>query len=92
MMFPRKLIVFCCSVIVLFTACKSAEFSGYSYDPEGVTDTADREITLQNKRTIGFLEDGVWFTNEFPGARVSDVHRLKKNIILNLQLILKSSR
>lgn len=58
------------------SSCKSSEeFTGYSYDPEGVTETTDREINHQNKRTIGFLEDGVWITNEFRGSRVNDVIR-----------------
>lgn len=79
MMFPKSNFLFFTAILLIFSACKSSEFTGYSYDPEGVTNTADREITLQHKRTIGFLEDGVWFTNEFSGARVSDVYRVKKN-------------
>ncbi|MEX0906577.1 MAG: M14 family metallopeptidase [Balneolaceae bacterium] len=76
MMFYRKYSLLLVSIALLFSACKSSEFSGYSYDPEGVTDTADREIDMQHKRTIGFLKDGVWFSNEFTGARVSNVYRL----------------
>lgn len=65
-------------LLLLFTSCRtSEEFAGYSYDPEGVTDTVDREITEQNHRTIGFLSDGVWITNEFPAARVTDVTRVE---------------
>ncbi len=61
--------------------CRSAApeiFEGYDYDPEGVTETYDREIVQQHKRTIGFMEDRVWISNEFDGARVSDVYRLSK--------------
>lgn len=70
------------SLIILFLiqGCKSGEpFTGYSYDPEGVTNTADREINHQPKRTIGFLSDGVWITNEFPGARANDVVRVGRH-------------
>lgn len=70
-------------VILLFiwaSACKtSEEFTGYSYDPEGVTETYDRVVNSQHKRTIGFRDDGVWISNEFDGARASDVYRLDKN-------------
>jgi len=61
------------------SACStSEEFTGYSYDPEGVTETHDREINSQHKRTIGFSDDGVWISNEINGARASDVYRLDK--------------
>jgi len=74
--FPFLLI----TLVLLLSACKSTEeFSGYSYDPEGVTDTIDREITSQQKRTIGFMSDGVWITNEFPGARANDVIRVDQH-------------
>lgn len=64
-------------IVFLFQACKSSEeFTGYSYDPENVTNTTDRDIIHQNQRTVGFLSDGVWISNEFPGARVSDVFRI----------------
>ena len=33
----------------------------------------NRPIQDQHLRTIGFLEDGVWISNELPGGRVSDV-------------------
>jgi cytosolic carboxypeptidase protein 6 len=74
--FPYRLLI----IILLFSACKSTEeFTGYSYDPEGVTDTIDREISEQHKRTIGFMSDGVWITNEFPGARANDIYRVDRN-------------
>ncbi len=65
------------ALILFIQSCKSSEtFSGYSYDPEGVTDTQDRDIQEQPKRTIGFLSDGVWISNEFEGARANDVFRV----------------
>lgn len=64
---------------IMISSCKTAEeFTGYDYDPEGVTETTDREINSQAKRTIGFMEDGVWISNEFEGARVNDVRRKSK--------------
>jgi cytosolic carboxypeptidase protein 6 len=64
----------------LIQACKSTEeFSGYSYDPEGVTETADREISTQHQRSVGFLADGVWISNEFYGARANDVYRVDEH-------------
>jgi cytosolic carboxypeptidase protein 6 len=78
MLTPRSSFIFITFIAVLYlSACKSSEeFTGYSYDPEGVTETTDREIDHQNKRTIGFMEDGVWITNEFKGSRVNDVVRV----------------
>lgn len=64
-------------LLILLQACKTTEeFTGYSYDPEGVTETFDREINHQNQRTIGFQSDGVWISNEFRGARANDVERI----------------
>jgi cytosolic carboxypeptidase protein 6 len=73
----KFLFIFLISAFIALNGCKSTEdFTGYSYDPEGVTDTADREISAQHKRTIGFLSDGVWISNEFPGSRANDVYRI----------------
>lgn len=62
--------------LIALSGCKSSEFTGYSYDPEGVTITTDKPMDPHHKRTIGFQEDGVWFSNEFTGSRMSDVVRL----------------
>lgn len=67
-------------LLLLFSACRSSEpglFEGYDYDPEGVTETHDRKITHQHKRTVVFLSDGIWISNEFEGARVSDVYKIE---------------
>jgi cytosolic carboxypeptidase protein 6 len=75
-----KFPLFALFLIFLLSACKTTEeFTGYSYDPEGVTETFDREINHQNHRTIGFLSDGVWITNEFRGARANDVVRVARH-------------
>lgn len=70
-------------IVLLFlfaaTSCKSSEFTGFDYDPEGGEITTDREITSQKTRTIGSSIDGVWISNEFTGARVNDISRLGKD-------------
>ncbi len=37
--------------------------------------TATRSITKQEKRTVRFEEEGVYFSNEFDGARMNDIER-----------------
>src|SRR5699024_8077550 len=65
------------STVILFPGCSTTEeFSGYGYDPEGVTNTVDKEIQLQHKRTIGIAEDSVWVSNEFSGARMNDFYKV----------------
>ncbi|MEX0662804.1 MAG: M14 family metallopeptidase [Balneolaceae bacterium] len=70
-------------IVLLFllvaASCKSTEFTGFDYDPEGGEITTDREISSQKVRTIGSSIDGVWISNEFTGARVNDISRLGKN-------------
>jgi len=58
----------------------SQEFTGFSYDPPGATVTTSKELTPQHKRTIGIREDGVWFTNEFNGARLNDFYRVNDTL------------
>lgn len=66
-------------IIILFiSSCAGTGFTGFSYDPEGVEDTSDRETFRQYYRTIGFSGDGVWFSNEYRGARMNDVYRVGK--------------
>lgn len=74
-----------CGAFLLFTlftiSCSSSEkFSGFSYDPEGSTITTDKEINPQYERTIGVSSDGVWLTNEFPGARMNDFYKLNDSL------------
>jgi cytosolic carboxypeptidase protein 6 len=78
-------------LFILFSAlflasCASSEFTGFSYDPEGIEDTTDREIFPQYYRTIGFSGDDVWFSNEFRGSRMNDVYQVAPNhyrVIIN---------
>ena len=56
-----RLLVFCSFVLA---ACGSSE-------PRlAISET--RPIEDQHKRTVGFLDAGVWISNEFDGGRVSD--------------------
>src|SRR5699024_12275600 len=49
-------------------------------DPEGTTNTTDKEIELQPKRTIGINKDGVWISNEFNGARMNDFYKVSDSL------------
>lgn len=69
------------SLLLLLSSCTSSdEFTGYSYDPEGVTNTTDKEIQDQHKRTIGISTTGVWISNEFDGARMNNFYRVKDSL------------
>lgn len=69
------------TLLVLVVACSSSkEFTGYSYDPEGVTNTVDKETLPQYKRTIGVDSGTVWVTNEFAGARMSDFYQVNDSL------------
>ncbi len=62
---------------ILILSCKStSEFTGFSYDPPGVTNTTDREISIQKRRIIGAGTPKVWISNEFESARAVDFYQL----------------
>ncbi|MEX0608119.1 MAG: M14 family metallopeptidase [Balneolaceae bacterium] len=64
-------------VPLLFFSCKSTEeFTGFSYDPEGVTNTVDKTIYPQSRRIIGVDSPKVWVSNEFEGARINDFYMI----------------
>lgn len=64
-------------VVCLAVSCKSTEeFTGFSYDPPDVTNTMDKEVTPQPRRTIGAGTPKVWVSNEFEGARLNDFYAL----------------
>lgn len=68
-------------VSLLMVSCKSTEeFTGFSYDPPDVTNTTDKEITFQPRRTIGVDSPKVWLSNEFEGARASDFYALNDSV------------
>lgn len=72
-------LVFVCSFLLI--SCKSSEeFTGFSYDPPDVTNTKDKEITIQPKRIIGAGEPRVWVSNEFEGARLNDFYAVNDSM------------
>lgn len=57
---------------LVLAACGDQGPVPQSYDPPGSTITTGRAITDQPRRTIGFRDTGVWVSNEYLGARLSD--------------------
>lgn len=77
----KQLVIFFCFVTFLITGCRSSgEFSGYSYDPEGVTETTDKNTHPQYKRTIGVDNQQIWVSNEFAGARMNDFYQVNDSL------------
>ncbi|NGP87650.1 M14 family metallopeptidase [Fodinibius halophilus] len=66
--------------LLLISCSSSEEFSGFSYDPEGVTVTTDKEIQPQHKRRIGVDGGSIWASNEFAGARMSDFYQVNDTL------------
>ena len=74
-----------CSIILVITiivlGCSSSdEFTGFSYDPEGATETQDKEIQDQHKRVIGVDDQSIWISNEFAGARMNDFYQVNDTL------------
>lgn len=68
-------------VVILIGSCTyQDQFTGYSYDPEGVTETTDKEIETQYKRIIGVDNSSVWISNEFDGARMNDFYKVNDSL------------
>ncbi len=64
-------------VTLFLLSCKSTEdFTGFSYDPPGVTNTSDKKIEFQKRRVIGAGTPKVWVSNEFSGARMNDFYAI----------------
>lgn len=77
----KNLFTFLLSLIIIVAACSSSKkFSGYSYDPEGVTNTNDKETQPQHKRQIGLNSGSLWISNEFAGARMSDFYQVNDSL------------
>ncbi|MEL7832615.1 M14 family metallopeptidase [Fodinibius sp. Rm-B-1B1-1] len=69
------------SFLILFWGCStSGEFSGYSYDPEGVTETSDKETNPHYTRVIGVNDGSIWVSNDFPGARMNDFYQVNDSL------------
>jgi len=68
------------ALFVLAGCSTSDKFTGFSYDPEGVTETSDKEINQQYKKVIGVDGRSVWISNEFSGARVNDFYQVNDTL------------
>jgi len=67
-------------ISLLILSCKStSEFTGFSYDPPGVTNTTGKTINVQKRRIIGTGSPKVWISNEFEGARAIDFYQINEN-------------
>tara|TARA_R110000868_G_scaffold235273_8_gene489107 strand:+ start:16619 stop:17884 length:1266 start_codon:yes stop_codon:yes gene_type:complete len=67
-------------VPILLISCKStSEFSGFSYDPPGATNTIDKTTTPQKHRVIGAGEPKIWVSNEFESARLNDFYQIDES-------------
>lgn len=76
-MLKTKFLLF---VPIILMACKSSSnFTGFSYDPPGVTNTVGKTTEPQNRRVIGAGTPKVWISNEFRGARASDFYQIDAN-------------
>ena len=68
---------------LFFISCRATEpliDSGViSYDPPGRT-TETQPLDPHHKRTIGVQSTGVWVSNEFDGARMSDFWQIYENL------------
>ncbi len=64
----------------LIVSCTStSKFTGFSYDPPGVTDTSNKVTLEQKKRTIGAGFPKVWVSNEFESARAIDFYHVNED-------------
>lgn len=67
-------------LLLLWGCSTSEEFSGYSYDPEGVTETSDKETNPHYTRAIGVNDGKIWVSNDFPGARMNDFYQVNDSL------------
>jgi len=56
----------------------------YSYDPPGSLNTTDKPIEFQKKRTFAFEAAGVYFSNDFEGARLNDVRMVNDSTFVGV--------
>jgi len=76
-----KYLVILFLLLISLVGCKTREeeITALPYDPPGATITTDKEISIQNKRTISFSNTGVFVTNEFVGARLNDFYQVNES-------------
>jgi len=61
------------AIALSLPACKAKKNAGLSYDPAGSTDTRSKPINLQELKTYAFADQGVYFDNQFSGARLNEI-------------------
>jgi len=71
-------------ILLAMSSCSEGSFSGFTYDPEGAAVTTDKPVEKQKKRTIGLERGGIRVSNEFPGARASDVYLENKILVIDI--------
>lgn len=77
-------------ILLIITGCESTKrFTGYDYDPPDVTNTINKTIEFQKKRTIGVGSPKVWISNEFAGARMNDFYAVNDS---TFEVLIKPER
>src|SRR5687768_9445625 len=56
-----------------------AQTGGQAQETPNIVDTTSRPIERQVKKTFSFETDGVYFSNEFDGARLNNIERTAPN-------------
>lgn len=80
-MFPSRTLALLFIIALVISSCKSSEeFAGFSYDPEGATETATKKINPQYKHALGITADGIWVSNEFDGARLNNFFQVNDTL------------
>jgi hypothetical protein len=63
-------------LLLLMAGCSGSKpFTGFSYDPEGATETSDKVTTPPQRRVVSYPQDSLQFITTFDGARLSDIRR-----------------
>lgn len=59
--------------IAIMSCAKKPVFSGFDYDPENVTDTKNRKVVENERRSFEFERHQIRFSTDFLGARATEV-------------------
>jgi hypothetical protein len=76
----RPVLPIALSLSLALAACGGRGSAPEPYDPPGSTITTGRPVFDQPRRTIGFRETGVWVSNEYAGARLSDFVQVEDSL------------
>ena len=66
-------------LLLLFLFVSAFAQTEQTPEPVRLVDTTSRPIEKQVKKTFGFEADGVYFSNEFDGARLNKIERTAEN-------------